>query len=104
MLCRYKLNKPRTAYYALRALAADIRQPYPQRDSNPRRRLERAVSLAARRWGLDGHSRLARGARRRGPIKHRGRAALAAKQMPPSAQLGAAWHRPEPRRQVTRAG
>jgi hypothetical protein len=38
------LNKPRIASYALRAPAADIHQPYPQRDSNPRRRLERAVS------------------------------------------------------------
>jgi hypothetical protein len=34
--------------------STDLRRQYPQRDSNPRRRLERAVSLAARRWGLDG--------------------------------------------------
>lgn len=26
-------------------------QPYPQRESNPRRRCERAVSWSARRWG-----------------------------------------------------
>ena len=44
MLYRYYLNKPRIAYYALRTPAAYVRQPYPQRDSNPRRRLERAVS------------------------------------------------------------
>ena len=30
-----------------------LRRSHPQRDSNPCRRLERAVSLSARRWGLD---------------------------------------------------